>query len=319
MKPFILLVTVLFAFAALSNAASLRKQQDNNLENVLEIEFTEDEYRFLQQGASSNNSSTTQDTSNANLINRVVHFLLPYINKAIATYVPDPLNIPLSGEQILGQVNILSCTATAGFTYNFGAIDGLSTLFIDKLDVVLGTENVNAGFFNTVWNGVFDMTIASTQILNVSNLQAGFSASACGVQLNPTVGGGIRTYQPILRGFANISGSICGRVAKINSGAIRRALDVNYNKIEAYLDNVPAVFNNFIGDATTQLSLKMKEQWNSTLVPKISPQVEKSLVQKQRMNFHDYLSINSAFLENAGKRRSAAVAKGFATILGFAG
>lgn len=92
---------------------------------------------------------------------------------------------------------------------------------------------MDAGFLCTDWSAVFDMAVGITDIVAVEDLSAGFSASACGLDLNPTVGGGIRTYQPTLRSFVDISGSLFsfGRRARIDWSSVQGALDVNYTKV----------------------------------------------------------------------------------------
>jgi hypothetical protein len=188
-----------------------------------------------------------------------------------------------------------------------GSINGLSSFVIDNLQVILGTERIDAGLCSTVWNAVFNMTVLTTDILSVEDLGAGFSASACGLSLDPTVGGGIRTYQPLLSGLVDMSGSIntLTRRAKVDWSEVQGALGVNYTKIDAYVNDVPAVFNTFVGDVTSRLSVDMKDEWIETIEPVVSPKLEESLMSADgRMSRSELLAINSGFVQNDLRRRA---------------
>lgn len=137
--PLLLIVLAVVLLGTISDAASLRQErtlvegrnEEQKIQNSLEIEFTEREFRALQ---------TTGEDSNddAGLINRIIQFLLPFINESIARFVPDPLELPVNGEFSLGEIDLLACTASLGFNYNLGSITGLSKLVIDRLSLVLG-------------------------------------------------------------------------------------------------------------------------------------------------------------------------------------
>ena len=64
--------------------------------------------------------------------------------------------------------------------YSLAGISGLSSFFIDTMEVISGTEEVSAGAGESEWKGTFTMATQSAKSFTVDDLGAGFDATACG-------------------------------------------------------------------------------------------------------------------------------------------
>jgi hypothetical protein len=260
------------------------------------------------------------DGSDAGLLNRLLALAIPVMNAGIAAFVPDPLQLNLDGNLDLGSITILGCESGARFWYNFGGITGLSSLFIDRLQVRSGTEEIGVGLVRTDWRATFDMAIQSLNVLSLDDLGAGFNATLCGVGLSQGVDGGVRTNQPSLGGMVDLAGSICGTALDINFAQILESLQVNYTSVEGYLDNVPFGFNAFVQDATSYLSILMKDELVATVEPTLRPVIEEQM-KTGRMLFSPtkLVPINAGFVRNDVNRRVRSFVSTTATALGFRG
>ena len=313
--PFLGLALVAALTVIPANAASLRSSKDKE-HNPWEVQV---DLRQLQTGNGYDNETFENDGSDASLLNRLIQLLLPVVNGAFQALVPDPMNIPLAGRFQLGEINLLICKASADLSYDFGQIAGLASMAIDSLQVVLGTEKVEFGCLETLWNAAFDMTIASTTNFTVDDVGAGIYANGCGLNFNRNFSGGVNTFRPIMRGAVNISGALMGTMATIDFADIAKALQVGYESIEVYVDDAPKELNTFIGNATSELSVLMKDELVRTVAPAVKPIVEETMKQSRQLSYSQYLSINSGFGRNEIKRQATKFYQSTATFLGFGG
>jgi len=297
----------LFSFATFlvlsTESASMRKV-DGGMEITADISELP---RNLQGGFGGDYDQDQYEADgddDASLLNRLIAFFLPHINTAFQNLVPDPFDPNLAGAYQLPSFDILGCEAAIGFNFDLGEIIGLSAMSIDRLQVVTGTEQVDAGCLETIWSAVFDMTILSTDMFSVQNLLGGFEASACGLTYKDDVTGGVNTYQPFMRGAVEISGDLLGSLATITIADIPNALEVGYESVEAFLDDVPVAWNLMIGDTTTELSKSMKGELIASVEPTVNPNVKEGMVGQQvSISYRDALAINSGFVKNGVKRQ----------------
>jgi len=208
--------------------------------------------------------------SDESLLNQLIAFFLPHINSMWRDLIPDPLGVPYDGNFSLPRMNLFggSCSADAGVNFNFGTMTGASSLSIDNIRVIAGTEQVDAhwklseGCFKTLWSAFFEIDISSDAELKISDLGAGVSARACSYEIAEDITGGIRTFQPKLHGRVNISGILFGTQATLgNVKFVDRAFKVGYSSVEAYLNDVPPPVNEAVANITRELSMVAKDKF----------------------------------------------------------
>jgi len=323
----LVVVLVLMSPTSSRGASLLRRAQSNNYnEKGLKIQenpwLFEVDMRVLQfvSGTDFNNTSfDTADGSDAGLLNRLIALLLPVVNTAFKILVPEFLALPSADRFNVGELNLFVCRARADMSYDLGAIKGLNSMAIESLTVRKGTENVNFRCFETLWNAAFEMTIASDTNFTVGDLGAGVWLDGCGLDFVREFGGGVNTFKPRMSGTVNISGALQGRTALIDFANIAESLTVDYDSIEAYMNDVPAEFNEFITNATREVSGAMKEELIDTVEPSIKPVVQESLLQSRSLSYGEYLSINSGFASNAVKRQAVSFYQSATSFFGFGG
>ena len=101
-------------------------------------------------------------------------------------------------------------------SYNFESIEGLGSLAIENLSVQPGTERVEFGCLETLWNAVFDITIASSANFSVNDVGAGVHVSGCLLDIVRGFRGGVNTKKPSMRSVVSLSGALKGRTATVN-------------------------------------------------------------------------------------------------------
>lgn len=211
------------------------------------------------------------------LLNSLIAALLPTINSAIQAAVPDPLILDLSGAYSLSNIN-LGCGTPVGAAFDFtlASVTGLSTIFIETLEVVQGTDSIS-GCFNQPWSATFNMAIASTGILSIDDIGSAFSATGCGLNVNEAVGGDIVTLDASLAGLVDLAGDLCGGVISINSAQILDTLDVGWTSVTADLTGVPITFAAYVSEVTTLLSSTFQTQLKDFVEPIVRPVIQEQL------------------------------------------
>lgn len=299
-----------------SNGASLRSNQNKDRKhNPWEVQI---DLRELQSGIDYNNEEFETDGSDASLLNRLVAAILPLMNNAFKILVPDPLFINRDGEFEIGSLNLLFCNPRADMRYNFDAIHGLGSLAIDSLQVVLGTEQVQFGCLETLWNAAFDITIASTANLTVDDVGAGITVSGCLMNYTRGFRGGVSTRKPTLRSSVNLSGALAGRTATIDFADLARAFQIDYESVDVNVQDVSEELNMFVQNVTRELTTTMKEELITTVEPTVGPIAREALKQTNQLTYSEFYAINSGFGKNEIRRQTAKFYEDTASLLGSA-
>jgi hypothetical protein len=288
---------------------SLRRSKDW----VIEVDLS----RELQGNQTFQSPEQADDGSDVTLLNRLITLMLPFINAAFQALVPDPLDLSFEETFKVGEIDVLLCKAALDLNIDLGSVLGLSKLSINSLQVVLGTESVEAGCVETLWNAVFDMSVGSSDLFTMDGLAAGFDASACGISVDEKLSGGVNTYQPLLQGQVSISGALTGTKARIDFSKVDGTLEVGYQKVEAFLNGADPALASFLSDSTTILSNVMKDQLVVTVEPKMRSNLEVSMLGEVEVTRREVWAINGGFVRNDLQKRATRMFEGALTFIGF--
>ena len=208
-----------------------------------------------------------EEGSDASLLNQVIEIFLPHVNSAFQSIAPDPLNLPLRGGLNLPEINLFGyCTVNAGFNLSLGTMVGMSTLQIDRIQVLGGTERIKAGWnldegcLETIFTAFFDMELSSPVGFSVNDMYGGIHGNICSYSIDELITGGVQAYLPRMRGAINITGSIVGTKASIKMADIGNAFQIGYDSMEAYLDNASPGLDEAVRNITSELSILAKER-----------------------------------------------------------
>ena len=299
-----------------SNGSSLRSNTDKDRKhNPWEVQI---DLRELQSGTDYNNEEFETDGSDASLLNRLVRAILPLMNNAFQNLIPDPLVIDRAGEFEIGSLNLLFCNPKADMRYNFDAIHGLGSFAIDKLQVILGTEQVQFGCLETLWNAAFDITIASTTNLTVDDVGAGITVSGCLLNYTRGFRGAVSTRKPTMRSRVNLSGALAGRTAIIDFADIARAFQIDYESVDVKVEDVSEDLNAFVQNVTRELTTTMKDELITSVEPTVEPIAREALKQSNQLTYSEFYAINSGFGKNEVRRQTAKFYENTASLLGSA-
>ncbi|CAB9497484.1 expressed unknown protein [Seminavis robusta] len=257
-------------------------------------------------------SDADDDDSDVDLINRMVTELLPGINAKLQLRSPDPFDAPFEGTIPLGEMETSSCKTSVDFELDLSRIVGLSRLSIDALEVIPGTERVDAGCLQTFWNAKFHMTVSAANsfgdMLSIQDIEAGFMASECASGEEGTVRndltGRVDARKPTFQGTVLISGGIWGITAVINLAEIEDVLVVGHDQVEGILENVSPEFQQFEADATTEMSSVMEELLVDTVEPRVRSDLRGSIDGAAiNMPYGQSIAVNAGFVRNSLQRR----------------
>lgn len=145
----------------------------------------------------------------ADSVNDVINFFLPVLNLAIRTSF-GALQLATIDESVeLGEIDFGLCSASASLGYSLGALRGLDSFQIDSWELVPGTELwTPSGFLGlgqASWNATWTFKASFDDL--ISETAASIAASACGLDIDESVGGSIVLENPTLDLEVTIAGT----------------------------------------------------------------------------------------------------------------
>jgi hypothetical protein len=134
----------------------------------------------------------------ADSVNDVIAFFVPILNFAIRISL-GALQMATVDESLeLGEIDFGVCTASASLSYSLGALRGLDSFQIESWELVPGTEVwTTSGFLGmgqATWNATWLFKASFDDI--TTETAASIEASACGLQVDESVGGAIVMTKP---------------------------------------------------------------------------------------------------------------------------
>lgn len=144
---------------------------------------------------------------NANLFGAIFEAFGPQIVEELATtlnqYDPitldDETSFDFGGLDLSVRTNgAINCQSAASVTYGLGSIFGLSSIEVNRVEMVPGSETFDStsmmGLGGAAWGGTW---ILNATFANVTaSTSAGLEASACGVPLSQSVNGTTSLLDP---------------------------------------------------------------------------------------------------------------------------
>ena len=144
---------------------------------------------------------------NANLFGAVFQAFGPQIVEELATTLNrfDPITLGDETSFDFGGLDLsvrtngaIDCQSSASVTYGLGSIFGLSSIEVNRVEMVPGSETFDStsvlGLGGAAWGGTWIMNATFANV--TATTSAGLEASACGVPLSQSVEGTTSLIEP---------------------------------------------------------------------------------------------------------------------------
>jgi hypothetical protein len=237
--------------------------------------------------------STTRQEQDRNLqAATVVNALITTLTPALVGIIQDNLDenvdpIFIGNETTLesgelevpfpGQNNNISslCKSSASVTYGLGELWGLSSININRLELVPGSETIEMamlGLGGVKWNGTWLLNATFANLTAETSVTA--SASACGFPLQTTLTGTTTMLAPSLQATLRLGGETSNIILFTSTSQIKTAqvetLDIELGPVEA----------NIATSASIIPALNFGQSLDAFLLNELGNQLEPLLVQQ---------------------------------------
>ncbi|CAB9526286.1 expressed unknown protein [Seminavis robusta] len=181
---------------------------------------------------------------NAELLNALIStYLAPEIDVLLQTVLGNNFDPIYLGEETTIQTEelelalppngIVTCRSSASITYGVGYITGLSSIQVNALEMVPGSETINVGMENILagpsatWNGTWLVNATLEDLTAETSVT--FRAQACGIPLEQKVTG-ITTFQsPSLQASMTLGGDTGNLILMTSTTEITTAQFESFN------------------------------------------------------------------------------------------
>ncbi|CAB9512177.1 expressed unknown protein [Seminavis robusta] len=233
MKTFALLLSFLAATQA-ANLRSTTSAQD-------ELKQEDQQARNLQ-------------LINADLLNGLIGtFFEPQIDDLLQGVLGDNFDPIYLGQETTIQTEelelalppngLVTCQSSASITYGLGYISGLSSIQVNSLELVPGTENINIGMQNILtpsatWSGTW--LVNATLDSLTAETSVTLSAQACGIPLEQKVTGTTTLQTPSLQASLTMGGDTDNLILLTSTSEITTAqaetIDLEFGAVDAGIE-----------------------------------------------------------------------------------